>query len=340
MIKYKDFEIVDFLADEFFIHWVTKPSEETDYFWKKWLEKNPGKRAEVNQAREIILQVDYKEKVSLSDLEYTDIYENVMNKTKLEESKSTKRAFYWGFLRNIAAVFFVVSLGLLTYHHFAPHSEPALETEVELITYENPVGRKSSLTLTDGTVVHLNANSSIKIPKPFAEDSRVLELEGEAYFEVKKDSDRPFIVKSGENQVRVLGTSFNVRSDEMFQVALVEGKVEVNDFSGNKITLNPKEMLTKDQNGEFKKTTFDPLEITGWKDKFLVFKDDGFEEVRTKLENWYGVEIQLESPLKKEWSYSGSYHNETLINVLEGISITSEFSYSIEDKTVTITNPK
>ena len=84
---------------------------------------------------------------------------------------------------------------------------------------------------------------------------------------------------------------------------------------------------------------FDPLEIFGWKDQYLIFKDDSYPEVIRKMETWFGVTINSTLKVDKGWAYSGSYHNKPLNQVLDGISISSEFDYKIKDKTVTISNP-
>jgi len=167
-------------------------------------------------------------------------------------------------------------------------------------------------------------------------------LKGEAFFEVESE-DRPFVVETMETRVRVLGTSFNVNQKDngTVMVALITGKVTVNDGEGNQVNLEPSEMMVKEKGGDWHKTPFDPLEITGWKDKMLVFKSNSFSEVKERIENWFGVEIQLQGKIKPDWTYSGIYQDETLENVLRGIFLTSGLSYQIKDKdNVIITNTK
>ena len=101
-------------------------------------------------------------------------------------------------------------------------------------------------------------------------------------------------------------------------------------------TLDPSEMMVFDKSGEFRKTGFDPLEMTGWKDKTLVFKNNNIQEVKSSLENWYGVEITLKGKFPNNWSYSGIYQDETLENVLLGLSRTTELTFSLLDKKVEI----
>ncbi len=339
-MKYKDFHIEDFLKDEFFITWVKQSDEETDHFWKKWLENHPEKRQDVLAASEIIQSINYKEELDLTDQLYTEMYENIVSKDEEDVKEKTKtRSINWGFWKNLAATLIVG--GCLFLGYMMINTEVKEEkVPVQMITRTNPAGQKSTLILSDGTKVSLNAASSLTFPDRFGDSLREVSLEGEAFFDVTENKNKPFIISTGDNLIKVLGTTFNVKKEEELSVALVSGKVTVEDHRGNKIVLEPKEMVVKDKVGKITKTTFDPFEVIGWKDKYLVFKDDSFGEMKKKLEKWYGVEIQAEGFSQKDWSYSGVYYKETLENVLEGISITSNFAYKIDRKKVTIYNPK
>src|SRR5690606_37683650 len=98
--------------------------------------------------------------------------------------------------------------------------------------------------------------SKIEYPQAFDSDHRTVRMTGEAYFDVSEDPDRPFIIQIENSQVKVLGTSFNLKNGDDFELALVEGKVEVADSTGGVITLLPNEMLVKRKNGEVSKTGF------------------------------------------------------------------------------------
>ncbi|MDN3668926.1 FecR domain-containing protein [Echinicola jeungdonensis] len=336
-MKYKDFHIEDFLKDEFFITWVKQPDEETDHFWKRWLENHPEKRQDVLAASEIIQSIHYKDEMDLTDQLYTEMYENIVSKDSAEKVKT--RSINWGFWKNMAAALLLGACLYLAYI-MKPAKKQKEPLAVEMITRENPAGQKSTITLSDGTKVHLNAKSSLTFPDRFSDSVRNVSLEGEAFFDVTENKNKPFVISTGDNLIKVLGTTFNVKKEEGLSVALVTGKVSVEDVRGNKIVLEPKEMVVKDKVGKITKTTFDPFEVIGWKDKYLVFKDDSFVEMKRKLEKWYGVDIQAKGFSQKDWSYSGVFYKETLENVLEGISITSNFAYKIEKKKVTIYNPK
>ncbi|MFC5623957.1 FecR family protein [Algoriphagus winogradskyi] len=337
--KYIDFEIEDFLNDEFFIQWVKNPGEETNHFWLKWIENNPERRPVLQKAKEIIAMIDYKDRYVLSDQAYMDLYEDIVEKS--HQKRADGSHFHWSGWHKTAAILFLVfstvyGIDILNKRNKVESENQKVTT---WLTVDNPAGQKYKFQLPDGTYVHLNAASSIAYPQNFDGEKRTVRMQGEAFFDVTKDPNRPFVIQIDNNQVTVLGTSFNLKNGEDFELALVEGKVEVADSTGGVITLLPHEMLIKRKNGEVTKTDFDPLEIFGWKDQYLIFKDDSYPEVIRKMEVWFGVTINSTLKVDKGWSYSGSYHNKPLNQVLDGISISSEFDYKIKGKTVTISNP-
>ncbi|QDH78746.1 DUF4974 domain-containing protein [Echinicola soli] len=343
MKKYSEFEIEDFLTDEFFVRWAKSSDKEAAHFWEKWMENNPAKREVVMEAYYVVSSVGYKEEIHASDQEEIEWLEGILKQSRGdEEVVGDVKHGGWAWFRRIAAgvvLFFCAFFGykMVT----APKRVVPEPIATELIYKENPAGQKSTFKLSDGTVVYLNAKSDLKFPNRFSDSIRMVELTGEAFFEVSEDKERPFIVKTQGVNVKVLGTSFNVKSDAEVAVALVEGKVTVSRDTGGQVHLSPNEMLTYKEDGKVLKSSFDPFEIVGWKDKYLVFREDSFLEVKNKIEKWYGVKIQCARDFQSDWSYTGQYYQESLDRVMEGISATSEFSYQIKDKKVIlIPNPK
>lgn len=345
-MKFEDYDIEHFLTDEFFIQWVKNPNENNQHFWEKWISEHPEKRKVVQQAASVVRSIQSDQNNGISNLMYVDMFENIIKaeekkmpfKPKSDESNSWISIF---FLRKIAATVVLGFCIWISYDVLINGVE--IQTEIAqtlIVSRSNPAGKKSVISLSDGTKIHLNSESKIAYPKVFENGQRTVELEGEAYFEVAKDG-RPFIVSVGENAINVLGTSFNVRQNGAggLAVALVEGKVKVNDRLGNQLLLNPNEMLVIEETGKFYKSDFDPMEITGWKDMYLIFNKDSFEETKSKIENWYGVEIQVKGKISENWVYSGQYKKESLENVLRGISLTSGLKYTIKGRKVIITKP-
>ena len=164
---------------------------------------------------------------------------------------------------------------------------------------ETLTGMEYTLTLSDGTRVYLNAESRLKYPVVFRGTERVVELSGEAYFKVSKDALRPFVVKMNGVNVRVLGTSFNVRSyaDEgQVVTTLVEGKVKVNDQD---IVAGEQAVYSKNDG----KSTVRQVEVeqyVAWQEGTFVFRNERLENVMKTLGRWYGVEFHFIDERAKE----------------------------------------
>lgn len=306
----------------------------------------------VNEAASLIRSVKYAYSPELTDKMYVETFENILKAdnqhshikqstpSKISTSKSGNFLSFIP-LRGIAASLLVLFCLWAQFEAFNYSPEPDGRAEIPMITRSNPAGQKSIIDLPDGTKIHLNSESEIAFPREFSDDIRMVSLKGEAFFEVKKEN-RPFLVESGNSKIYVLGTSFNVKqkANEPLYVALVTGKVRVNTENGDQVTLAPDEMLVMEKGGGFYKTGFDPMDVTGWKDNYLVFKSTLFSEVIDKLEKWYGVKISVKGRLDPKWTYSGVYKDEMLENVLRGICMTSGMTFEIDKKQITITNPK
>lgn len=343
-MKYKDYDIIDFLLDEFFIQWVKNPDKNTRHFWEKWMQQHPEKRETVLAAASIIRSVKYANSPELSDEMYVESFETIIKAGKpVPEQKPRNNSWLTIHpLKNIAAILIFVFCGWMVHIHMIMGIQPITLEKPEVITVLRtvPPGKRSIITLADSSRVFLNSESEMEYPKSFSQGDRWVRLKGEAFFEVKKNGSS-FSVFAKNTEIKVLGTSFNVKeADKDLSIALVSGKVQVNDQKGNQVRLNPSEMLAIKEDGKFSKTGFDSLEVTGWKDKVLVFRSASFREVKNKIENWYGVELKLEGAVSPNWKYSGIYEDENLENVLRGIFITSGMQFNIENKKVTLFNPK
>src|SRR5690606_29651739 len=309
-MKYTEYDIDDFLTDEFFIQWVKQPNENNRHFWRRWLEQHPEKRSVVMAAVSIINSVHYKERAVMEDSRYVEIFENILKADKdlkVSEGKQWNWHFSFSWRRVAASILILYSVGLVyqTIQTQSDSSGSSLQ-ETVIIKKSTPAGKKSIVTLMDGTTIYLNAESEINYASAFSDSLRWVSLKGEAFFEVAQEA-RPFVVEIGQTRVRVLGTSFNInqRQNGVLTVALVSGKVSINDQQGNQIELSPSQMMVREEDGRMRKTTFDPLEVTGWKDKVLVFRKSSLTEVKQKVEIWFGVKVELRGKLDRDWSYSG-----------------------------------
>lgn len=170
----------------------------------------------------------------------------------------------------------------------------------ETVCYEEVITArqdKLQIVLSDGTQVWLNGGSRLKYPSRFAADCREVDLSGEAYFEVTKDSLRPFTVRTVSSKVEVLGTSFNVsaETERKCVATLVEGQVRMQDTDEHKVVLAPGQQAVLDEKGGWKVEEVDVRYFTAWKDGKFAFKDASLETILEKLARYYGVQFRFEN---------------------------------------------
>lgn len=164
---------------------------------------------------------------------------------------------------------------------------------------------------------------------------------GEAFFEVAKDKDRPFKVISGPVITTALGTSFNIKAyeNEPIDIALFTGLVAVDheSKSSKSVNLEKGEELRIDPDDDgMKKVVFNGDKVLAWTKKTIVFDHTPMPEIRRVLENWYGVKIHFSNQPKRDLELSGRFQDQTLKNVLEGLSYSARFEFNIENDQVTL----
>ena len=215
---------------------------------------------------------------------------------------------------------------------------PATVTMREIATEP---GQRGQITLSDGSQVHLNVASTVTMPEPFAADTREIYLHGEAYFDVEPDENRPFIVHAGEAVIRVLGTSFNVRSydeDAPVVVVVAEGTVAVNTDAApdsERVLLTQGQMATAQDEILQKSETVDLDYYLAWRDRRLLFVDAGFEEVKRKLERWYDLEVQLADSSIAPGALNATFTDESMSEILNIVSLSLGLRYERQGRHIT-----
>lgn len=344
-MKYSNYKLDDFLADELFRNWVINPNEESDYFWASFIENNPDKYPTVIEAKEIILSLKpaHVEKKLDSD-EVEALFESILNddtpteKPVQGKSKISSQHFMSQFLK-VAAIVIVTSV--LGFAWFLQQQPPQSES-FQMVVKETLPGEKKTIRLPDNSTVILNSNSRIEYSIPFINDDRRVRLNGEAFFDIAEDESRPFIVSSGQHYTKVLGTSFVIKKvldGETLDVSVLEGKVEVGHVSAQneiiRVELMAEEKVMFESN-EFKRLPFNYKSQFAWKDGTLYFDKSDFNDVMARLENWYGVEFEIKKSFDRKKDFSGEFTNQSMDLVLEGIGFVYGFEYLINENTVII----
>lgn len=220
-------------------------------------------------------------------------------------------------------------------------------------------GSRSTILLPDGTRVSLNANSKLTYKENFGTDNREVILSGEAFFDVKRDSRRPFIIHTEKMNIKVLGTSFNVKNypeDDLVEAALIHGKIEVTflDRPAEKMFLKPgdKLVLRKNQEEESHKTSVNglpkiqltsisPLEDstlveTAWMDNKIAFSNASLKEIAAQLERRFDVEIEFADSTLLDYTYTGIFEKETPERILQLLSFSQRFNYVTKTNKIVI----
>lgn len=247
----------------------------------------------------------------------------LLKKLKKQESGRTYYKYVVGIAASIA-VLFLSGLGWMEYTQNT--------TAVSYAEVSTSIGERRTLVLEDGSVIQMNACSSVKYPLGFSQSERIIELQGEAFFEVAKDKNRPFIVRTEQLQVKVLGTSFNVRSyssDENIAVQVHTGLVNVNVLDAS-LNLSPNEKLTVNTLTHDIFKTQDDLNGASWVKGKLWFNGATIQEVATELERQYDCKIILEQGCDFTTKISGGHDNKTLVSVLDAIEAISDVKYTMK----------
>jgi len=200
-----------------------------------------------------------------------------------------------------------------------------------------PKGGKYKLVLSDGTNVWINAASSIKYPASFNGDERRVVLDGEAFFEVAKNDQKPFIVQTNTASIQVLGTSFNISSymDEPSETAvLVSGKIKV--IATNKQQeLKPGEQASIETTGDVRISQANIKVTTAWKDDQFIFKDAPIEDIMRQLSRWYNVTVVYNGTTNYHFIAAIS-RNEPLSKILELLEQTKHVHFKVHSDTIEV----
>ena len=203
-----------------------------------------------------------------------------------------------------------------------------------------PVGGEYRLLLADGTVVYMNSESRLKYPVRFTGSERLVELEGEAYFEVERDEERPFVVRTSRLDVTVLGTGFNVmayKKDARTEVTLVNGKVDVTSGKISEVLTPNRQFVMNNESGEYEVRTVDADAYAAWKKGTLNFDAMPLEELGDKLARWYGVSFFFSNERLKQLKFTGAFRKYNDMDyILSLIEATTDVTFKINGDAIIV----
>lgn len=248
-----------------------------------------------------------------------------------EQSQRVKNIRLYRQLLGVAAALII---GLVIHALFSV--QPSLSEDITTHNITVPYGGKTNFSLPDGSVVWINSGSTFSYPSEFRNE-RVVELKGEAYFDIANMTE-PFIVKSSFGEVKVLGTEFNVKAyeKESFETTLVKGSVLFTNRYGKEIKLKPGTQVFFAED-VFKVRDVETELFTSWREGKLIFRDEPLQNIIPRLEQWYNVDIELKDDQIKNLKYTCTIEMETFSEVLELFNVTTPIKYSFDRDTRILT---
>jgi ferric-dicitrate binding protein FerR (iron transport regulator) len=259
--------------------------------------------------------------------------------------KGARSVNWWSHIQKIAATLLIpVLLASLLYTQYLKSNTH--QDEIVWQTIETLPGQKSNLKLPDGTSVWLNSETKLTYPVPFTRELREVKLSGEAFFDVTRVDNCPFMVDMGEINIKVLGTRFNVCNyhiDDRMEIILESGIIELNsdenEVKNAQLILSPGEKASYFKQEE--KLTVHSVQAdlyTAWIDGKLIFRDDPMNDVVKRLNQWFNVEIIITNPEISKYKFTATFQNESLEQVLELLKISSPILYKTSNREKDVNN--
>ena len=315
-----------------------------DKLWQLIADKMGGAISDSNQAlldemikdpinRSIydILMEEAADKNNTAEEYNEDLYDLIKLKISKRDALTKKMRFI-----SIAAACVLCIIGGYSLGHIMP------DDKIQTITYNCVTGGYSSFLLPDETKVYVNSGTKLIYPIRFTGKTREVEVDGEAYFEVTKDEEKPFIVKTDHISVKVLGTSFNLKSyssDTTSILSLVSGSVEYQiNGSDESFRLKPNEQMIFTKNtGKTEIKNFNTEYLIAWKDGNLSFAKTTLGELCKILEQRFGYKIIIENKELSKMVLTGSFsNNENIFQILDVIKISKDISYHLNNDVIVI----
>jgi len=280
--------------------------------------------------------------------------EEINNEAKLVQLSDTRRKWYW-----VAAS---IAAAAVLFFTFYTNTKVSKSVRLAENTVSTKAGSKSKIQLPDGTQVWLNGDSKIEYNENFNGKFREVKLTGEAFFDVVKNKEKPFIIHTSQMDVKVLGTAFNVRSypdEATTETALLRGSVEIflHKNPEKKYVLKPNDKLvltnnitvaadniaaddSEKQMVKLKKVHINKsqneITETMWVKNKLAFENELLEKILAETERWYNVEIELKNEKVKSFRFTSVFENKPLTDVLEALCLAAHLHYQVKGANVTI----
>jgi len=320
-----------------------------------WLEAGKENRQTLEAVKKIWASAALNKKERMKQFLPEEDWKRVSSEIrKIEEARKKERIrrfsmirkrqrYVSNFLKVAALVIVAFTSGYLTLQ-YAPQSDEQAYVPV-LNEISTGAGEKASIQLGDGTEVELSAETELSFPESFRNNSREVTLSGQAFFDVIPDKNRPFIINTQNGVIRVLGTSFDVRSyrdENIVDVMVTEGVVEIShkEVPQNKLIINRgyKGSISLSDNSLSVEWVDDHEQYTGWVDGRLIFKEQQLSKVFRQIERWYDVDITVAEGSSDllEKQFSANLKTRSVNEVMSVIEVAMDVSYTIQEDQIKV----
>ena len=364
-MDYSNFTTDDFIEDIQFRQWVQQPDDISEEFWANFLRENPYKETTIANARTILKVIEQKVKKDFLTQEDEDqIFNHIQEQIEVEAKAKIRRLPIWFSWAAAASIL----IGIMVWQ-FIPTKSDSLnrivyesnreKALIPLTEKQNNTKKILLVTLDDGSSIFLNPNSKISYAKNFNRGNiREVYLSGEAFFEIAKNPNKPFLVYANELVTKVLGTSFNIRAfaDEkditvkvrtgrvavaVARLSDVQQKISIRELDGIMLLQNQQAVLSRQEVRLVKSLVENPIIFDKDQPKNLMQQQFAFSatkatDVFKSIEKAYGVNIVFDEDLLSQCQFTGNITDESLYEKLDIICKTIEAQYQILDAQVII----
>ncbi len=337
---YKNYNLEDFICDESFKEFANKSNQIHINKWEAWLAENPQKKATATEAKLLIHHLRFN-KQELPTEVISEEWLKLSKRLKLNESTPIvkKKSAFRRFAPYAAAASILLFLFSAFYFLNVKPKEEIIIAFNEIVV---PKGEIQRIILPDSSLVYINSDSKLSYSENFGETTRDVFLEGEAWFDVKHSPNKAFVVHSGENDIKVLGTAFNVYAypeENIYRASLERGKISIS-HKNEKITdldVNQSFTFFKDNN-QFEVTNSENIQMcSSWINGRTVFCNQSFNEILRKLGRSHNVVFDLQNDQVGKCKYTGVFSNEDDIETILGvIKLPTAFEYVKVNDTIVI----
>ncbi|WP_131538740.1 FecR family protein [Pedobacter nototheniae] len=351
MIDRSQFNAEDFLVDNTFQLYCSGTDQLCVDYWEKYLKTHPEQESVIMEAKRLFIILSGNKRALNNQL---DTFKKEFNADK---PLKVYKNYLW---LKVAAAIVLIAGAVFLYRNYG--FEKVNPTELKAQVFCTKSGERKKVSLPDGSIVLLNAKSSLSIDADFNDKVREVKLTGEAFFDVVHNKDKPFKVHTDDFNINVLGTSFNVKAypdENTSEATLIRGLITMEAVNGNggMITLKPSQKVTfykiapLKENHKLLKPTASRPEITinhytlikdssivetAWTKGKIEIYDQNFAEIKGALEKWFGVNIQFKDKQIEKYRFTATFSHETLEDALKALQNVEYFKYEIKGNEVTI----